>query len=229
MTRDEISSFVTNKLGVSDSTSVTRCNDFIQRRFQMIYDADLWKDTPKANIATTVDTTGILAYPAGIDRIIRVRSHGDHALIPVTSDFLIGYDPTIFERTGDPVYYEEYNDSTASYAKKIRVFPIPSSSISPVSLLIVGKMTCPTLAGSDSPSTYVRGIDNCLCAYTQGDMLQRLRQYTKANALYQEAGALLQEMRDVENKQAEKQVVITPDVEPYYDPRGYISGYFAKS
>lgn len=227
MTRDDIVSFACNKLGVTDATSTSRCNDFVQRRFQMIYDMESWRDTLKLVTGLSVDTTGVLNLPSNIDRVLGIRSTGDHALDPVDSVFLMKYDPTIFERTGDPLAFEEFSDSSSSFAKKIRVWPIPTST---TALILVGKMSCPTLGASDSPSTFIRNIDNCLVAYSQGDMLQRMRQYGKAQQLYQEAASLLEVMRGVENQQAARQWIIIPDAEAI-DSLGPVTGdwFFSKA
>lgn len=227
MTRDSIASFVTNKLGITDSTSVTRCNESIQQRFQMIYDMELWKDTLRLVTGLTVDTTGVFSFPASIDRIISVRSTGDTLMSQADAPFLMQFDPTIFERTGTtPLAFDEFLDTTDSFNKKLRVWPIPNAASSPVAIILVGKMTCPTLAGSDSPSTYLRSIDNCLIAYVTGDMLDRMRQAGKSQLKFQEAAALVEIMRNLENRQSARQPVILPDIEPIQQMGTFSDNWF---
>jgi len=42
MTLTQLSSFITTKLSDTSSDSVSVCKDFINRRYQMIWDSGLW-------------------------------------------------------------------------------------------------------------------------------------------------------------------------------------------
>lgn len=65
----------------------------------------------------------------------------------------------------------------------------------------------------DNAETEVRGVDNCLMAFAQGDMLERARQYGKAQAVAQEAVALLRQLKTVAVVQEETTQQIVPRVE----------------
>jgi hypothetical protein len=72
------------------------------------------------------------------------------------------------------------------------------------------KNQCPALA-NDSDVPTLPACDNALLAYTLGDMLQDLRQYTKANAMFAEAQAHVQTMTNAALNQKSNPQVLLPD------------------
>lgn len=78
-----------------------------------------------------------------------------------------------------------------------------------MTLGLVGKRKLqPMVLDTDSPM--VRGIDNALLAFAQGDMLERSRQYQKAAAKNTEGSALIEGARDLERNQSAKDSRILP-------------------
>lgn len=294
MTVQEMSDQITQKLFKTDAASVAACKGFIRRRYRMLYDGSLWKDTLEvsSNIAAS---TNVITLPESISLLIGVR--WNNCLIdPVELSFLLRIDPSAFERVGTPVRVAELppigmsaNPATAE------AFTFVSSSASDVALtfLLRGELsgvpqyeeitlngTTPvtstkswtkvttaskavttgtvTVAGATSATTYltlwpeetekkylqiqlfsspadttktilalgkkrfqdlvknqdspiIRGIENALLAYAEADMLQRERQYGKATAKVEEAGAMLAVAKDMGIHQSMNIVCITPD------------------
>src|SRR5438105_1895967 len=98
MDLDAFTSLICTKIGMTDDASVKACANYVQHRYQMIYDRRAWKDSIiRVTAGTTADTDNV-ALPAGIDRIISIR-YGDHFLDPIDDTFFVQSDPTIFERT----------------------------------------------------------------------------------------------------------------------------------
>jgi hypothetical protein len=116
-------------------------------------------------------------------------------LDPVDGTFLIESEPTIFEDRGLVKYYEERGDATD---RKIRLYPIPTWG---VTLTFLGKMVCPGLQ-ADTDVSLIRNIDTVLMAYAYFDMLQRQRQYGKADIKRKEAQELEQNAWNLEQQQA---------------------------
>ena len=80
---------------------------------------------------------------------------------------------------------------------------------------MLGKLTLPALTDSDSPK--INGIDNALLAYVEGDMLEHMRQYGKAQVKQQEAAGAMMLMRDLESAQSAKIARLIPEVPNVWD------------
>lgn len=81
------------------------------------------------------------------------------------------------------------------------------------------KLVAPALS-SDDDIPQIKGIDNVLLAFAQADMLQRQRQYAKAQALMTEAQGQLQIMLDLEKNQQAFDSCVVPALvnsDQYYD------------
>lgn len=96
-----------------------------------------------------------------------------------------------------------------------RVKPVPAP-LQAGTLFVLGKLKWVELASGDTPC--LRGIDNALLAYAEGDMLERARQYSKAQSKYAEASAQVQIMKDIEKGQQQSVSTIMPLGDSYYSP-----------
>lgn len=95
---------------------------------------------------------------------------------------------------------------TPSY-QRVRIFPIPTA---PTTLNVLGKKPfIPLTFPTEVPA--IRNLDNCLIAFAMGDMLERARQFGKAQAQYQEAAALLSELAKIETIQAANNTQFVPE------------------
>ena len=216
MTLDEYTSFICSKIGQNDDLSRQACDSYVRARYRMIWDSLLWRD---ARCLANVTATGAtLALPAAVERVVSIRlaaAGGDSApghtgyLEPVDGASLLASVPGVIGQTGVPHYYEEFADvDDPAHLRKLRLFPAPSSAL-PSPLLIAGKRPFPGLA--DGTSTPVlRNIDNALLAFATGDMLERQRQYGKAQAKYHEAAAHLAAMVDLEVRQGGQIIQLIP-------------------
>ena len=213
---------MTNELGLYDATSIALCNSFCDKEYRVLFDKYLWKDSTVLTKVQVLSGTSVLNYPAGMDRIITLRASNGASgspppvdldsdvttapapialdsrfLDPIDSDFLIEADPTIFEDRGRVKYYEEVG--TASQ-RQIRLYPMPTVG---TTLLFFGKLICPGLV-STSDVSIIRNIDNVIIAYAYFDMLQRQRQYAKAEQKRTEAKELEANAWQLEQEQANK-------------------------
>jgi hypothetical protein len=226
MNLGQMSTFVTQELGLYDATSIALCNSFCDKAYRILWDKYPWKDTSAVAKAQVNAGTNFVNYPDGMDRIISVRASngttgsppsldaGDYPppadpfapapipldsrfLDPIDSDFLIDSEPLLFEARGYVKYYEE--TGTASQ-RQIRLYPIPTFG---VTLLFFGKMLCPGL-NSTADISQIRNLDEVIIAYAYFDMLQRQRQYAKAQQKRQEAQELEANAWKLEQEQANK-------------------------
>ena len=196
MTRNDIVNFVCSKVGQVDDHSKELCAVYVQTRYKMIWDAESWRDTQRVQPAVANGLS--VPFPPDVERIISVRCSGTF-LDPVDTTYIFESEPALFDATGTPRFYEDFTDPETS-VRSLRLYPHPNSQ---TALLISGKRPCPVLAATDTPQ--LRNVDNALIAFTMGDMLERARQYAKAQAKFTEAGAHLDSMRKLETEQANRQ------------------------
>lgn len=98
---------------------------------------------------------------------------------------------------------------TENQARRVRVRLVGVPDNGTV-VRVLGKAKCPGLT-EDGDEPVIQGIENCLLAFAQGDMLQRERQYGKAQQCYTEAVALLDRLKQIEVVQAANNKRIIPD------------------
>lgn len=120
--------------------------------------------------------------------------------------------------TGDITFAAQYADETAAgtiantatrsdVCQRLRLFEKPTKS---ATLRILGKRKFVQLT-EDYMSPELQNVDNVLIALAHADMLQRMRQYGKAQVIAQEAGALLGQLKQVEMVQQATNTRIVPD------------------
>lgn len=199
MTLAQMATFICTKVTQFDANSLAICKTFIDARYRMVWDVMDWSDAQTTGSLSVVPANAptTFPYPSNVERIISIRAGKDHFLDPVTQDFLYQSDPTIFERNGTPIYWDEGTDPVHGTIT-VTVYP----SIDQITdFLIFGKQACPGMT-QDGATSLLRNCDNVIMAFATGDMLERARQYAKAQQKFQEAAALLQEAQNVEKEQA---------------------------
>jgi len=88
----------------------------------------------------------------------------------------------------------------SSTPSKVKIYPSPDAD---TKFFIFAKRSCPQLTNDDGVSI-LRNCDNAIIAFAMSDMLERLRQYGKAQAKFAEAKQLLDEAKAVEQQQANR-------------------------
>jgi len=102
-----------------------------------------------------------------------------------------------------------FPDETERRHAYIRLHAAPDPSTGTTAVLVLAKRKPkPLLDDLDVPT--IRNIENALLSYTLADMLELLRQYSKAQLKAQEAGAFLSEARDLETNQGQNTVRVIP-------------------
>lgn len=84
-----------------------------------------------------------------------------------------------------------------------------------VCMIVVGKKRLRPLR-NDYDDPQIRGIDNALIAFAEGDMLERSRQFGKAQIKFSEASSLLEIVRDLERGQSSAVSVLQPNPDGAY-------------
>ena len=205
MTKTVLAQFVADKLQKTDQGSLDMIKSFIDRRYEMIWDSALWR----TSLGTTSYTVAVDTQEVTLDSTVDFPVSAvwdDKEITPVDYSAVFQLDPTLFNDSGEVVNFIVIAKSSVD-AAKIKLLRKPKEE---KTLLILGKIKLIELGAADSP--VINGIDNSLLAFVEGDMLEHLRQYGKAQIKYQEAAGQLQIAKDMETHQSASNTRIIPEV-----------------
>jgi hypothetical protein len=238
MTLSELAAQITGKSFDTDAASVTACKSFINFRYKMIWESALW--TESLGISTKAVTAGdtsitidgapsitfyhsAVAPTTVIDFPVAVKfttTGVDEGVDILNAEWVTFFqlDPNawidVSNRRATPTNFINLPKDGSGYCR-IKPVPVPSDD---GSLYVLGKLKWVELGDSDSPC--LRGIDNALLAAAEGDMLERARQYGKAQVKFAEAAAMRKLMLDVEKGQQQSISRIIPLEEGINDEFG---------
>jgi hypothetical protein len=235
MTLSEMASFVCTKMMDTEDASVTVCKNFIKRRYQMIWDSAIWTESlgtvSQAVLTDTAEVTissnpQVFYYPTSsttigskMDFVVAAKfvptgEEDGHETIGSDWATFFQVDPGIFENT---VSRRNFPSNFANLPKdasgncRIRLIPATSTA---GSLFALGKLKLTNLTDDDTP--VIRGIDNALLAFSEGDMYERSRQFAKSQVKFAEAASQIQIMRDLEKGQQQCITRIIPVINDEY-------------
>lgn len=203
MTKATLCDRVCRKLQMTDDESIESCKEFFDHRYQMIWDYALWKDSQASETQALTAETQIVTLGATFEFPVAVRV-GNMRLVPIDHGTVFQLDPEVFERTGTATAFINLAKDNSGRAR-IQLLEKPREA---VEALILGKLKHTALADGEAPT--LTGIENCLLAFVEGDMLELDRQYGKAGNKIAEGNAHLQKMRELENNQAAREPRIIP-------------------
>lgn len=235
MTLTEISSFVCEKMMDTETASVTLCKSFINRRYKMIWDSAIWNESlgtvSQAVLTDTHDITlstlpQTFYYPTAttttgtkMDFIVAAKfvpTGEESGLETINSDWATFFqvDPGQFENTSSRRSFpSNFVNIPKDASGNCRIRLVPATSTAGT-LFALGKLNLQTMGDSDSP--VLRGIDNALLAFAEGDMYERSRQFAKSQVKFTEAAAHIQIMKDLEKGQQQSITRIIPMINDEY-------------
>jgi hypothetical protein len=120
MTLAEMADMVCDKVGKTDDESIARCKSYLRRRYNLLHDSNLWRDTLDtfswSNASMGDEASQGRGYvqqivgPAWADRILGIRRGDESVLDPddVIRTFLTA--PTAFDDTGDAVRFHRLSN-----------------------------------------------------------------------------------------------------------------------
>jgi hypothetical protein len=209
MTLAEIANFCAETLGMPETQTIAQAKKFAQARWKMIWDFADWKQAHHEVIAPVPAATEEVELPVEVELVKAVRIGGNRELLPSSQITQIGIDPAGFGNSGPTYAFSPVARSDAG-AVRIRLHrPLSEEQ----ELLFLCKRKCAELA-ADTDKPLIPGVDQCLIAFTLGDLYRWQRQHTKAAELYQEAQAHLQQMVRLETIQTAQTVRFVPFTEP---------------
>ena len=209
MTKLEIANYVGEKVHSTDSDSIAVFKQFVDRRYEMIWNAELWRES-MGTYSTSV-SSGTSVIDLTIEMDFPVSAYWDEREItPVDYQRVFQINPALLDESGTPTDFIVLSKSVSASGTRprIQLIRVPNET---KTLLVLGKLVVTPLTDNDSPT--ISGIDNALVTYVEADALEYLQQYAKAQAKLQEAGAHMQLMRDMEKNQSARMIQVVPDVE----------------
>ena len=209
MNKGEIAQLVADKLQKSDEGSLTLLKSFIDRRYDMIWNSALWRESLATDSQTIAVDTETVTLASTLDFPVSAR-WDDKEITPIDYSAVFQIDPTLFNDAGAVVNFIVMPKSGGNAVIKLLRKPSVSKS-----LLILGKLKLVALGDTDSP--LINGIDNVLLGLVEGDMLEHVRQYQKAQLKYTEAMNQLTIAKDLEKQQSASNTRIIPMVEDHWN------------
>lgn len=211
MTRLEIVTFCAQTVGINDNLTRDQATEFVKLRWKMIWDLRLWKQALVTHTqAVPAESDEITLTDTTLDRMVNARWGADQQLEGIAADLAFRTDPAAWDTVGPfQAYVERPKDSEGRIVLRLLRKPDQAKD-----LLCLCKRKCPELT-ADGTSPQLNGIDQALIAYTTGDLLRWLRQYSKAQVLHQEGRAHIDQMVQIEEQQAAGSQRLTPDGDSY--------------
>lgn len=216
MTLSDLSSFVCGKIGRTDEDSLAKCRQFLARRYRLIWDSQLWRDSlTSVSQSVAAETQDVTISSPAVDQILGV-SWGDIPLEPAAHEQIFSMNPSAFSRVGSVVSFVVLPKSETGYAR-IRLVEKPREE---KTISVLAKSPIRVIDSSNqhqyrdleqsSDQPALRGIDNALISFAEGDMLTRERQYGKAQTMYAEGSSHVKVAVGVERSQAASNLQIMP-------------------
>lgn len=207
MTRAEIATFVAQSLGIDDNITRDQAAKFCAARWKMIWDLRLWKQSLVTHTQTVpANSQEITLTDTTLDRMVNARWGTDQQVEGVAADLAFRTDPAAWSEAGTFMgYVERPKDSEKRIVLRLLRAPTEQKD-----LLCLCKRKCPELTLDASEPT-LNGVDQALIAYTFGDMLRFNRQFAKADSLFAEGKAHVDQMIQIDEQQAAGSQRLVPD------------------
>lgn len=215
MNLQQIATYTATKLGIADAATLEVAKAFARARWEMIWNHSLWRQTRhEATVAVPAGTQNV-ELPPEFELVHAVRWGNTQLLAGILDLSALANDPVALGTVG-PVLGFSPLGKTAGGLARVRLHRTPNEA---GTIFVVGKRTCIPLA-ADTDAPLLAGASECLCAYTMGDLMQWQRQLSKANAYFEEAGALLAKMLEIETAQTTEPRQLVPYTQQLEDSPG---------
>jgi hypothetical protein len=197
MNLDALVDYATTKLGITDLDARTAAAKFADGRWAMIWNHAIWRQTRVSTEIAVPAGTQEVVLPATIDLVHAVRIAGNAMLMPTIDIDALWLDPAGRDQPGATAAFSVLGKNDAGLTRILLHRPPQADT----TLLVLGKLP-PTrlLLGTDTPMG-IPGATECLVAFVLGDLHQWIRQFSKAQAFFTEANALLAKSVEQETHQ----------------------------
>jgi hypothetical protein len=207
MTRAEIITYCTSKLGITDTAAQTQAALFIDQRHGTIWNEEDWRQTRYQETIAVAAGTQDVTVGANCEFVKACRWAEAYELLPLSDASALALNPPGYDASGPVLGFVPLGKNSGGQVQ-IRLMQKPAES---KNLLVLGKRKVLALGVSDTPP--IPGEAECLCEFVMGDLYEWLRQFDKAQYFLSKAAILLQKMKDIETAQAGEVRRIIPTVQ----------------
>jgi len=218
MTLSEIAQFAGEKVGKTDSDTVTFLKKSASLNYRRVWNFAPWRESVTTS-TYSVGTNRTVTLGTNVETPLSV-SYDKSEVDPIDLATIISQDADLLEetRTGTPVLYHFTGRNTSGVAE-LDLYPRLATA-GTESLRVVEKLKCltrtnlivdfPPSASCLEDELRLPHVHQVVLALTHADALERERQYAKAQAVVQTANADLAAMANYELSQVGGVKQITP-------------------
>jgi len=218
MTLTEIAQYAGEKVGKTDSDTITFLQKAASLAYRRVWDFAPWRETV-TNSTYSVGTNRTITLGTNVETPLSV-AYNDAEVDPIDLATIISQDPELlsYDRTGDPDTYH-FTGRNSSGIAELDLYPRLATS-GTIPLRVIEKLKCITRSNyivDFPPSNDAIGdelrlphVHHLVLALTHADALERERQYTKAQVITQGANSDLAAMANYELSQVGGVKQITP-------------------
>jgi len=218
LTLTEIAQYAGEKVGKTDSDTLTFLQKAASLAYRRVWDFAPWRETV-TNSTYSVGTSRTITLGTNVETPLSV-AYNDAEVDPVDLATIISQDPGLLsdDRTGDPDTYH-FTGRNSSGVAQLDLYPRLATS-GTIPLRVIEKLKCITRSNyivDFPPSNDALGdelrlphVHHLVLALTHADALERERQYTKAQVITQGANSDLAAMANYELSQVGGVKQITP-------------------
>ena len=219
MTLTEIAQFAGEKIGKTDSDTLTFLQKSASLNYRRVWNFAPWRESVTSSTYSASTSSRTVTLGSLVENPLSV-AYGDSELLATDLQTIISQDADLLDdnRTGTPTQYYFTGRGTSGTAQ-IDLYPILNTS-STTPLKVVEKNQCltrsnyvvdfPPASNAITDELRLPHVQHVVLALTHADALERERQYAKAQAVVSAANADLAAMAQYEMSQVGGIKVITP-------------------
>lgn len=196
MTRAEIITYTTAKLGITDATALAIAATFLDARHAMVWNDEDWRQARYQETIAVPSGTQDVTLGSTCEFVKAARWAESYELMPISDVSALALNPVGYDSSGPVLGFTQLGkDSSGNVVIRLQQKPREAKN-----LLVIGKRKVLALGTSDTPP--IPGEDMALCELVMGDLYEWLRQLSKAEYFFAKGMALLQKMKDIETAQS---------------------------
>jgi hypothetical protein len=219
MTLSEIAQFAGEKVGKTDSDTLTFLEKSASLNYRRVWNFAPWRESITNSTYSVSTASRTITLGSLVENPLSV-AYGDSELLSVDMQTIISQDADLLDndRTGTPTQYYFKGRNTSGTAE-IDLYPLLNTT-STTTIKVIEKLTCITRQNNivEFPPSEpalddelrLPHVQHVVLALTHADALERERQYAKAQAVVSTANADLAQMAQYEMSQVGGIKVITP-------------------